>query len=162
MEYLTNLYLVFVDFVKGFDSIHRNKTFWAVAVLERCPPSLVSTTEELLWRKSWIAGLEIREYSRRDLSRWPRGTLYPQTLALTSLTSGGRSVGIVRWRTQATECSFLGFRQSQLILFNVLYFIPVAYPLRHFYIQGWRVSQVRNQHGASSNSNASRCVSHAG
>jgi hypothetical protein len=29
--------------------------------------------------------------------------LYPQKLALTSLTSGGRSVGIVHSRTQATE-----------------------------------------------------------
>jgi hypothetical protein len=32
--------------------------------------------------------------------------LYPQKLALTSLTSGGRSVGIVRSRTLATEFSF--------------------------------------------------------
>jgi hypothetical protein len=48
-------------------------------------------------------GLENRDYGRRDPSRWPRGTLYPQNLALISLTSGGRSVGIVRWRTQATE-----------------------------------------------------------
>jgi hypothetical protein len=39
----------------------------------------------------------------RDLSRWPRGTLYPQKLALNSSTSGGRSVGIVRLRTKATE-----------------------------------------------------------
>jgi hypothetical protein len=45
------------------------------------------------------------EYGRRDPSRWPRGTLfYLQQLALTSSTSGGRSVGIVRSRTQATEC----------------------------------------------------------
>jgi hypothetical protein len=29
----------------------------------------------------------------------PRDTLYPQKLALASLTSGGRSVGIVRLRT---------------------------------------------------------------
>jgi hypothetical protein len=28
---------------------------------------------------------------------------YPQELALTSPTSGGRLVGIVRWRTKATE-----------------------------------------------------------
>jgi hypothetical protein len=48
-------------------------------------------------------GLEIQEYGRRDLSRGPRGTLYPQKLALTSPTSGGRSVGIVRLRTKATE-----------------------------------------------------------
>jgi hypothetical protein len=27
MEYLTNLYLVFVDFEKGFDSINRNKVW---------------------------------------------------------------------------------------------------------------------------------------
>jgi hypothetical protein len=48
-------------------------------------------------------GLESREYGRRDPLRWPRGTLYPQKLALTSLTSGDFSVGIVRSRTQATE-----------------------------------------------------------
>jgi hypothetical protein len=35
--------------------------------------------------------------------------LYPQRLALTSPTSGGRSVGIVRSRTQATEFSFSFF-----------------------------------------------------
>ena len=32
--------------------------------------------------------------------------LYPQKLALTSLTGGGHSVGIIRVRTKATECSF--------------------------------------------------------
>ena len=32
--------------------------------------------------------------------------LYPQKLALTSPTSGGRSVGMVRSRTKATEFSF--------------------------------------------------------
>jgi hypothetical protein len=60
----------------------------------------VSTTEELLGRKSSGSGLENREYGRRDTSR---GTLYPQKLALTSPRSGGRSVGVVRSRTQATE-----------------------------------------------------------
>jgi hypothetical protein len=66
----------------------------------------VSTTEELLGRKSSGFGLESREYGRRDPSRLPRGTLYPQKLALTSPKSGGRSVGIVRSRNQATEFSF--------------------------------------------------------
>jgi hypothetical protein len=33
--------------------------------------------------------------------------LYPQKLALTSLTGGGRCVGIVRSRTKATEFSLL-------------------------------------------------------
>jgi hypothetical protein len=74
--------------------------------LERGPLSLASTIEELLERKSSGSGLEIREYGRRDPSRRPRGTLYPQKFALTSLTSGGRSVGIVHSRTQATEFSF--------------------------------------------------------
>jgi hypothetical protein len=41
--------------------------------------------------------------SRGDPLRWPRNTLYPQKLALTSPTSDGRSVGIVRLRTKATE-----------------------------------------------------------
>jgi hypothetical protein len=35
--------------------------------------------------------------------------LYPQKLALTSLTGGGRSIGIVRSRTQAMEFSFFSF-----------------------------------------------------
>jgi hypothetical protein len=50
-----------------------------------------------------IVGLEIREYGRRDRSRLPLGTLYPQKLALTLRTGAGRSVGIFRSRTQATE-----------------------------------------------------------
>jgi hypothetical protein len=52
------------------------------------------------------AGLEIREYYRRDLSRWPHGTLYPQVLALASPTIGGRSAGRFRSRTKATEFVF--------------------------------------------------------
>jgi hypothetical protein len=70
---------------------------------ERGPLSLVSIIEEILARKISGSGLEIREYGRRDTSRWPRGTLYPNKLALTSPTSGGHSVGMVRSRTQAPE-----------------------------------------------------------
>jgi hypothetical protein len=47
--------------------------------------------------------LENREYDYKDPSRWPRDTLCPQKFALTSLTIGGRSVGIVRSRTKASE-----------------------------------------------------------
>jgi hypothetical protein len=85
----------------GFDS-RRYQIFWEVVGLERGPLSLVSTIEELPERKSRGSGLEIREYGRRDPSCWPRGTPHPQKLALTSPTSGGRSVGIVRSRTHAT------------------------------------------------------------
>jgi hypothetical protein len=76
--------------------------------LERGQLSLVSTTEELLRGNSSRSGLQNREYDRRVSVRMT--TLYPppQMFALTSLTSGDRSVGIVRSRTQATEYS-LGF-----------------------------------------------------
>jgi hypothetical protein len=72
--------------------------------LERGPLSLVSTTEELLGRntRSSGSGLENREYGRGDPLRSSRDTLYPQKLALTSPTCGGRVVGIVRLRTKAT------------------------------------------------------------
>jgi hypothetical protein len=58
------------------------------------------------WYKSTGSCLENREYGRSNPSRWPRGTLYPQKLAITSPKSGVRSVGIVRSRTQTMEFSF--------------------------------------------------------
>jgi hypothetical protein len=63
----------------------------------------VNTTEELLETKSSGSSLENREYGRRDPSRRTRATIYPQKLVLTSTTSGGRSVGIVRSLTKATD-----------------------------------------------------------
>jgi hypothetical protein len=83
--------------------------------LERGPLSLVSTNDELLERKNSGSGPESREYGRRDPSRWPRGTLYPQKLALISPTNGGCLVGIVRLRTQATEFSFSCMPRSSYI-----------------------------------------------
>jgi hypothetical protein len=58
---------------------------------------------QIFWE---VLGLGNREYGRRDSSRWPLGTLYLQKLALISLTSGSRLVGIVSSRTQATGFSF--------------------------------------------------------
>jgi hypothetical protein len=69
--------------------------------LERGPLSLLSTTEEILDRKSSASGLENWEYGCREPSRWPRGNLYPKNLALTLPKSS--IVGIVRSWTQATE-----------------------------------------------------------
>jgi hypothetical protein len=89
----------------GFDYLGY-QIFWEVVGLERGPPSLVSTTEELLGGKISGSGLEIREYGRRDPSHWSRGTLHPQKLVLTSPTSGFRSVGIVRSRTQVRKFFF--------------------------------------------------------
>jgi hypothetical protein len=76
-----------------------------VVGLERGPLSIVSTTEELLARKSRGSGIENQDYSRRGfitLTTW----LYPQKLILTSLTGGVSLVGIIRSRIQATEFSF--------------------------------------------------------
>jgi hypothetical protein len=104
----------------GFDC-RCYQIFWEVVGLERGPLSLVSTIEELLGRKSSGSGLESREYGRRDLSHWQHGTLYPQTLELTSPTSSGRSVGIVRSWTQATEFSLvflLEFFSKYCVFFN--------------------------------------------
>jgi hypothetical protein len=77
-----------------FDS-RRYHIFREAVGLERGSISLVITTEELLERKNSGFGLESREHGRREASRWPRGTLYPQKLTLTSSTSGGRSFGTV-------------------------------------------------------------------
>jgi hypothetical protein len=82
----------------GLDSRHYH-IFWEVG-LERGPLSLVSTIEELLGRKNSGSCLESREYFRGDQLCWPRDSLYPQKLAPTSPTSGGRSVDIVRSRTK--------------------------------------------------------------
>jgi hypothetical protein len=56
--------------------------------------------------KSSGSGLENREYGRRDPSDWLHDNLYPEKFAQSSPTRGGRSVGIVRSRTEATEFQF--------------------------------------------------------
>jgi hypothetical protein len=70
-------------------------------------PTIIITIEELLGRNSSGSGLESPEYGRGDPLHWPNNTLYPQKLALTSLTSGGHSVGIVCSWIKDTEFSFL-------------------------------------------------------
>jgi hypothetical protein len=77
-----------------FDS-RRYQILRRVVGLERGPLSLVSTTEELLGRKSNRAGLESEITAVRDPPRLLHDPPYAQKLALTSPTSGGR--------TKATE-----------------------------------------------------------
>jgi hypothetical protein len=70
--------------------------------LERGPLSLVRITEELLeWKSSGSGSRKFR------LTAMGRDILYPQKLALTSPTSGGRSIGIFRLRTKATGFSLI-------------------------------------------------------
>jgi hypothetical protein len=72
----------------GFDS-QLYQIFWEVVGLERGLLSLVIIPEELLIGNNSRSGLECWEYGRMDSSRWPRDTLYPQKLALTSPTGDG-------------------------------------------------------------------------
>jgi hypothetical protein len=55
----------------GLDS-RRYHIFWEVLDLKLDPLSLVSTTEEIIERRSSGSGLESRECGPRDPSRWPR------------------------------------------------------------------------------------------
>ena len=52
-------------------------------------------------------------------------TLYPQKLALISPTGGGRSVGIVRSRTKATEFSLVF--SFIIIIIIIIIIIPLIY-----------------------------------
>jgi hypothetical protein len=70
------------------------------------------------WSIHWYNYVRHSPYGCEDLLRWPRDTLYPQKLGLTSPTSGGRSVGIVRLRAKATEFIAHYIRQMFLTLFS--------------------------------------------
>ena len=61
--------------------------------------------------------------------------LYPQKLALTSPTGGGRSVGIVCLRTKATEFIYSPIfpLQNPVCFIILMYMVPVLFT---FYIQG--------------------------
>jgi hypothetical protein len=52
--------------------------------------------------------------------QWPRDTLYPQKLALTSPTSDGRSVDIVRSWTQVTEFELFDTSKHKNVVSPVL------------------------------------------
>jgi hypothetical protein len=108
--------------------------------LERGPLNLVRIIEELLERTVAVPVKKTEINGRGDSFRWPRDTLYVLKLALTSPTSGGRSVGIVCWRTK--PWSFLALQPFvepwPLFQFLVLYTVgrtpwtvnhPVARPL---------------------------------
>jgi hypothetical protein len=86
--------------------------------LERGPLSLVSTTEELLDGK--VAAPIYKTENTAVGIRYADhlAPLYPQKLAITSPTSGGCSVGIVRSRTETME--FLELRLSVVLFVFVL------------------------------------------
>jgi hypothetical protein len=73
------------------------------------PLSLVSTNEQLLQRQSSGFRIESREYGRRNPSRWPNGTLYPQEVG-TNLADKRRSHG---------RCSSLADSSYRFIFFHL-------------------------------------------
>jgi hypothetical protein len=78
-----------------------------VVGLERDPLSLVSTTEELLDRKV-AAPVQKTENTALGIRHADHVAPSIRKLVITSPTSGGRSVGIVRSRTQTMEFCFFG------------------------------------------------------
>jgi hypothetical protein len=92
----------------------------------------------LLGRNNSVSGLENRDYGRRDPTRWLPGTLYPHKLALTSLTSDDRSVGILRSRTQVTEFTlfFLWLQTSTCIQIPLILFTDTSQFLMYMSIFG--------------------------
>jgi hypothetical protein len=85
--------------------------------LERGPLNLVSTTEELLERKSSGSGTENRDYSPWIFRADYATPLYPQDSALTSPTRCGRLASIVCSQTKGTELLLL---LSSLLLLLLL------------------------------------------
>jgi hypothetical protein len=88
--------------------------FPALSHFLRSSGSGICTTQprEYNWGATWKR--KYRSRSRNPRIRpwgplcWPRDTLYPQKLSLSSPTSGCRWIGIFRSRTQATEfCYFI-------------------------------------------------------
>jgi hypothetical protein len=100
--------------------------FLRIVDLERGPLSLVNTTEELLGRESSGSGLKNRDYYRRGSAvLTTRHPYIRKTLVLTSATSGGHSVGIVRSQTKATEILLLWGNLAVSPNFIVFYAVRV-------------------------------------
>jgi hypothetical protein len=90
--------------------------------LERGPLGLVSTIEELLGRKIVVPVWETEITAIGILHADHATPLYPEKLALTLLTSGDRSVGIVRSRSKATELFLL----LLVVVINFFYKITLS------------------------------------
>jgi hypothetical protein len=102
--------------------------------LEWGPLSLVSTIEELLGIKSSGSILEIRDYGHRNPSHWPRDTLCPQQLAVTSPTSSSHLFSIVCSRTQDMEFSLLLVSRYSKFLNIVIFSFSISFLLDCFAI----------------------------
>jgi hypothetical protein len=85
----------------------------------KCHSSISSTVCMISHKSPCCTAYPVSPICSIGLQCWPRDTLYSQKLALTSPTSGGRLIGIVRLRTKATEFSLVLIHVSFLILKTV-------------------------------------------
>jgi hypothetical protein len=113
-----------------FDS-RRYQIFWEVVGLERGPLSLVSTTEELLERKSSDSGLQTREYGQRDPSCWPRGKPLSEKLC-TNFADKRRSLRGLRPRNLFSKLLTDFFWGGEWFVRPSKYIFPPVIP---FYLQ---------------------------
>jgi hypothetical protein len=87
------------DKVRTWNLPYVNQEFYHLTKLKKIQNSSIFNLYWIILDVIYMYVFVYRRYGRGDSLRWPRGTLYPQKLALTSPTSGGRSVGKVRWPT---------------------------------------------------------------
>jgi hypothetical protein len=98
--------------------------------LKRSLLSLVSTIEELLGRKSSCSGPENWYYCRRGLIALTTRHPLSAKVGTSFVDSCGRSVGVVRLRTNVTELL--------LLLLVVVVVVVVVLVLLHSWVQTWR------------------------
>jgi hypothetical protein len=114
--------------------------------LERGPLSLVRINEELLEWKSSCSGYRKPRLTVAGIRCADHATPLSTNLAVTLLTSGGRSVGMVDLRTKATEFTTLSTKIRPTIFLDVSPCRPVlvhrslAEPY-HLHVQSRSINQ---------------------
>jgi hypothetical protein len=104
---LSQKYFLFSDY-KHLSDQHRHFSTMVVMIKTPCPQSvnvLYRLSDRRLSAKLMPTFMDKKEITAAGIRRTDHATpLCPQKLAVSLPTSGGRSVGVVRPRTQATEC----------------------------------------------------------
>jgi hypothetical protein len=96
----------------GFLTSHKpvdseTKEYTVLETVTRQPLVKAQQTDKILTCCSDLFRSRRSRLRPKDPSRLPRDTLYPQKLAPASPTSGGRCVGVVRSRAEATDFSLV-------------------------------------------------------